>query len=169
MPDLRIAAQSPELIEREIAKLIAASDAETQKAQISKATYTEEMRSKATHAVLRALGSMIAVTSQQNGGNKPVRSFDELKAALSASEKIPNGEDVWNHLSERQPPFYISKDTFEFGPAEATRTGTLLMRERAPRQLPDGQWARTYLTSDFHVNEQKLQDGNFAAWEKENF
>jgi hypothetical protein len=123
MPDLRMAAQTPEKIEQEIARLTAASDAEKQKAQISKASYTEEMRSKALHSVLRALGSMLAVTSQQSGGNKPVRSFDELKAALAASGKIPNVEDVWKHLSEPQPPFNISKDTFEFVPAEATRTG----------------------------------------------
>jgi hypothetical protein len=44
---------------------------------------------------------------------------------------------------------------------------SLVLRERQPRQLPDGRWARYYSSTDGHVEEVILPDPHFETWEQQ--
>ncbi len=43
----------------------------------------------------------------------------------------------------------------------------LLLRERVPRPLPDGGWARMYVFLGGHVEDAHSEDGDFSRWEAE--
>ena len=168
MAELRTAAQSPEKIEEEISKLNDAAAHEEMRAKELQTHYETEQRSKASDGMLRHLSNLVQTSARLNGG-KIVRSFDELKSALSASGRIPNIDMMWDGLRKGYPPYHVTLDQFEFLPEAATKNGILVMREREPRQLADGSWARLYFTTDFQVNELKLKDGDFAGWERQHF
>ena len=44
----------------------------------------------------------------------------------------------------------------------------VMLRERLPRQAPDGTWTRLYGLADGSVQTATSYDGNFDAWEKVN-
>jgi hypothetical protein len=44
---------------------------------------------------------------------------------------------------------------------------SLRLRERQPRQLADGRWARYYAFSNWQIKEVMLADGAFETWERE--
>ncbi len=60
---------------------------------------------------------------------------------------------------------------FEFIPYERRLTlddpPMLLLREKSPRPMPDGGFARYYGFSDKHVEEARVPTANFANWESE--
>ncbi len=63
----------------------------------------------------------------------------------------------------------IGLDTFEFvntGLVNDTMLGKIILRERIPRQAPDGKWERVYVLSEGNVQTIKSKDGNFDAYEK---
>jgi hypothetical protein len=160
--DLRIAAQTPDRIEAEIARLNEAAQRDENEARLFAARRDEEWHAKAVKAVLEALGNVTKMSARFNGG-KPPRTFDEVKQGLAASQRFPNVEEVWAQFSKGYPPYNITKDSFEFLPPHTK----LLLRERQPRQLPDGAWSRLYLTTDYKINEATLKDPDFASWERE--
>jgi hypothetical protein len=157
--DLRVAAQTPEKVEAEIVKLSDAATEEEKNAKFQRDTYTANQMSRGMHGTMQIISSFVQVTARANGGKVP-RSFEEVKEALKGSGRFPNFDQMWEGFPQEH---------FEFVAAAASRDGILIVRERQPRQLPDGTWARYYLTTDYQVNELKLKDGHFAAWERENF
>jgi hypothetical protein len=44
----------------------------------------------------------------------------------------------------------------------------IVLRERAPRQYPNGKWERVYEFADGRVLTATSDGGNFDAWEKAN-
>lgn len=75
------------------------------------------------------------------------------------------------HETAKNFPADIGLDTFEFvnpGAVELGSPQAIAVRERAPRQDPDGKWHRVYLLADGSVQKATSEDGNFEAWEKQN-
>jgi hypothetical protein len=65
----------------------------------------------------------------------------------------------------------IGLGAFEFvdvGSARLDHSNIVELRERLPRQAPDGTWRRIYGFADGSVQTATSNDGNFDAWEKVN-
>jgi RNA polymerase sigma factor (sigma-70 family) len=63
----------------------------------------------------------------------------------------------------------IPLDTFEMvkvGSASDASSWSIMLREKTPRQSPDGSWQRVYLMSDASAQVAIPPDGNFEAWEQ---
>jgi hypothetical protein len=164
LADLRIAAQTPDKVEAEIARLDEAAKRSESDAKLIYARREAEELSKALSSMLQMIGSMARGTARANEG-QPVRSFDALKEQLAASGRFPNFEQMWESFMKGHPPHYLSINRFEFLPPE----GPFLLRERQPRQLPDGEWTRLYLTTKYKTKTATLTDpAAFPAWEQEN-
>lgn len=164
LPDLRIAAQSPEEIGAEIQRLKQSAQQDDQKAHLIHADFEAVKYSRAAQMALENISVLLQRIQRSKGGALP-RSFEDVGEALKSGELQTGFGALWENLAEGKPPLNISRNDFEFVPEGASNNAIFLVRERQPRQLPDGTWARLYLTSDFSVNELKLPDGNFAAWE----
>jgi len=166
MAELRVAAQSPEQIEAAIEKLNADAERDLKSAADMKATVEAEYFSKALRDVLGGINGVTQFVHRKTG-TMP-RSFQELERSLAAAaSERPGIQEAWKRQARGYPPFHITRDHFEFVPESASKSGVILARERQPRQWPDGTWTRFYLTTDFQMNELRLPDGNFTAWERE--
>jgi RNA polymerase sigma factor (sigma-70 family) len=89
--------------------------------------------------------------------------------ATDNGEKFPKTfEDMKNELA---PSMQAELERFEFVPHARPITEAepqlILFREKQPRLLPDGTWARAYTFADGSVQEKSSPDGNFEEWEKE--
>jgi len=63
----------------------------------------------------------------------------------------------------------IPLDAFELvnmGKVTDPSSWTIMLREHAPRQSPQGLWQRVYLMSDGSAQVALPPDGNFDAWEQ---
>jgi len=90
-----------------------------------------------------------------NHGNQYPTSFEQVTNELGGSLSV-GGIDAYTF------------DLLSDGSARSDRPNMIELRERTPRQAPDGTWHRTYGLSDGSVQEAASYDGNFDAWEKEN-
>jgi len=64
----------------------------------------------------------------------------------------------------------IGFDTFDFmnvGLVNDTMPDKLIFREKAPRQISNGEWERVYGLSDGSVQTVKSDDINFTVWEQQ--
>lgn len=64
---------------------------------------------------------------------------------------------------------HFQLDTFELqnvGKVTDPSSWTIMLREQAPRQSPQGLWQRVYLMSDGSAQVAIPPDGNFDAWEQ---
>jgi hypothetical protein len=132
-----------------------------------------------TRDAMNELGSLIGMArevARLSGGPFPV-SFPQFEEALRflAEETDPmqwrfrtrwkGWFDEEHHRFGRVPVFFEfvprSQPLFPGGHAVP------LLRERTPRALPDGGWARVYGFSDGRAEEVALPDGAYAEWERQ--
>jgi hypothetical protein len=81
-----------------------------------------------------------------------------------------NFDLITNYLGTTELHGNIGVDTFEFinmGLVNDQYPQMLTMRERVPRQTPDGKWERVYAQMDGAVINAIPDDGNFDAWEQQ--
>ena len=72
-------------------------------------------------------------------------------------------------LNDTGLPGDVPLDTFEMvnvGKVAGPSSWTIMLREHAPRQSPQGVWQRVYLMSDGSAQVAIPPDGNFEAWEQ---
>jgi RNA polymerase sigma factor (sigma-70 family) len=90
--------------------------------------------------------------------------------ATDNSDQYPTNFVQMTNLMPAKLPGGLALDGFEFMPhprAISEREPELILfREKVPRQLPDGRWARAYTLADGEGVEQITSDGNFDAYEK---
>lgn len=100
----------------------------------------------------------------------PNRPFDP-QLADQRREGLLNWFDQMAQGEIKQTDFEILPvpEQFNSGNSQlsAFLSPTLVLRERNPRQLPDGGWARAYGFLSGEVREAISPDGNFTAWERE--
>jgi len=101
---------------------------------------------------LKILGGDCYSYARHNDGVFPIN--------LGQMEGVPTG----THF----PLGTNSVEFVDYGQPVTTNTApyTILVREREPRQLPDGSWDRMYLFADGSVQEAAPSDGDFDTWEK---
>lgn len=133
-----------------------------------------------TRNCLDSLLNALRFVAKSNAGKLPAsfQQFDQLLSALPE----PTRQNISSILSQSHqlPPaeaeltgtnFNVSTDSFEFVPSARPLTAAnppaLLLREKSPRQLPDGSWTRFYGLSNGKITEATSADGDFARWEQQ--
>jgi hypothetical protein len=174
LPKLRDQARSTNEIAAEIEKLNADAARHQESARAIEVTFVEEQRSQAVQGTLAQLAAFFRLASSRrtNGeadagaeSSRLPRSTEELGTFLLQAESIPGVLSLWTNLGRAYPPFNMSRESFEFVPPAASKSGSLLLRERAPRHQPDGQWARFYLYTNTQTQQILLPEQDFSAWE----
>lgn len=146
------------LLRRELASMNASSRSVAQLGARSETAQSEDAAVRArqlsvdTVNVMKNLGLAARIYSTDN------------------SEQFPTNFVQMTNELPAQLPGNLALDGFEFMPqprAISEREPELILfREKAPRQLPDGRWARAYTFADGSVDEPVTSDGNFDAFEK---
>ncbi len=119
--------------------------------------------------IMRCLGQiqwLMNAATAANQGNRPM-SMAELENVIKTMP-LQNHPD-WARLFDPSGTNAVSLRSFEFIPTSGRADGAsaqISIRERVPRQLPDGTWARAYGFSDGHYEQAIVADGNFADWEQ---
>ncbi len=117
-----------------------------------------------TNAEVKSAGNEIIASLKEVGWACTVYTFDH-------NDVCPTNFDQIRSIlrPELRPGLHLER--FEFvdhggRPADAANPGAMLARERAPRQLPDGRWARVYLCVDGGAYQRITEDGDFDQFEK---
>jgi hypothetical protein len=157
--------QSNELLKLrgELGVLQRQADAANQKAQTTEqklaaalsaqAQFTAHEAEKAND--MKQLGLAMFLYADDNGGRFPTN-LDQLTNSLPPS--LPNWDDF---------------NSFDFVNGGVTNARNrfpqmITLRERLPRQAPDGTWRRVYGFADGRVVTATSYDGDFKAWENVN-
>lgn len=165
LPKLREQARSTNEIAAEIEKLNADAAQHQASARAIEVTFVEEQRSKAIRGVLEQFGMFLRVIRDQARRPLP-RSLAELENFFATEpEPFPGFQPMWTNMARSYPPFHISRDSFEFVPASGSSGGPLLLRERLPHKLADGQWTRHYLRTNLQPVQSLQPTEDFSAWE----
>lgn len=165
LPKLREQARSTNEIAAEIEKLNAAALRDKQTARALEVTFVEEQRSKAIRGTLDQFRFCLDMI--RRGAQQPLpRSAAEMETILAGEgDHLVGARHLWTNLSRSFPPFNISRESFEFIPEASPSGSPLLLRERLPHKLPDGQWSRYYLRNDFQSVQILQPTEDFSAWE----
>jgi hypothetical protein len=140
-PPLDVSSEVDELAQEKI------DQAALAKEMISQAT-ADEAKQARTFAKQLGVAARIFATDHNN---KFPATFNEMKNELT-SLAVDSFVDAYEYVQHARPVSERDPDK-------------LLFRERAPRRLPDGKWARVYTMCDGSVREQISDDGNFEEWE----
>jgi len=131
---------------------VAGSDQEVSSEQ-AKAEADAKVVSQLTANVLKQLGLAVRIYATDHGEQYPTN-FEALREIIPGD--LPGG---------------LGFDKFEFvthaTPMDGRRPELLLLRERAPRQMPNGTWAKAYALADGSVVEKTSDDGNFSGFENQ--
>ena len=106
----------------------------------------------------------------ENNGQAPA-SFAQAQAHYEKAKTRARPGQVG--VSARAGAYYKSLTPEEFEivfqgslPALTNPANTIVIREKQPRQLPDGRWARCYGFADGSTVQHAEPSGNFDAWER---
>jgi RNA polymerase sigma factor (sigma-70 family) len=102
---------------------------------------------------LKILGGECYSYAQQNDSVYPTN-LGQIEGVPTGAARFPLGTNSIEFIDYGQP---VSTNATSY---------TILVREREPRQLPDGSWSRMYLFADGSVQEAVPSDGDFDTWEK---
>lgn len=161
LPKLRDQARSTNEFAAEIARLNAEATRHQVSARAIETAFVEEQRSKAVRGVLDQFKVCLAMVRVQPEVPLP-RSVTEVERLIAAGGgQAPVAGNVWTNLGRSFPPFHVSRESFEFLPNHSP----LLLRERQPRHLPDGQWARYYLRTNLQTVQILQSTEDFTTWE----
>jgi RNA polymerase sigma factor (sigma-70 family) len=107
----------------------------------------------------KEIGLAARIYSGDNGGQFPTNLLQlgsELVPQTNNNTWTLHGVDLW------------SFDFMNIGQVTQDHPNMVMLRERLPRQAPDGTWTRLYGLADGSVQTATSYDGNFDAWEKVN-
>ncbi len=146
------------------------------KADLLKARLEAKDSSERSRQAVSMACSLVQAVAQQQEGRVPAN-WNELRAALDRPWK-PEEEPrrgMILHLWESMRTGAIPPESLEllpvgerFDPAHRNAVGAILvLRERQPRALPDGGWARTYAFLSGETEEAQSRNGDFDAWERQ--
>jgi RNA polymerase sigma factor (sigma-70 family) len=139
---------------------------ETGGVQISQTDYFR-IRHRDTIDAAKALGFEMRVFAQAHNNVYPTNLFqlkiDDLGRYLG-----------WGYLESSNStrfPERVKLTDFEsvnIGLVSDEYPRMIMLREKSPRQTPDGKWERTYVMANNSVQTPISNDGNFDVWEKKN-
>lgn len=138
--------------EKEMGRALAASQSEIVRAMAKAKFKADEIR--VVNNVKQICLAFHIVAGDHNG-QFPTNLNEEVLLALGST----------NLMAYAQTEIELVNQSI---PNQNSHPGMIQMRERAPRQDPDGKWKRIYGLVDGSVQTATSDDGNFDAWEKQN-
>ena len=164
---------SVEELEKETQSALARAKEAEHQADFIQATFQAEDRSTITRAACGSLMSWARSYAKANQGKYPA-SFDQIKEWARTNPRFAPMFQAKGFVFDISPSsearqLGITADAFELIPATIPPSSTdrvVVARERKPRQLPDGSWARVYGVANGGVEELHSLDPAFADAEK---
>ncbi|MBI4659548.1 MAG: sigma-70 family RNA polymerase sigma factor [Verrucomicrobia bacterium] len=103
---------------------------------------------------LKELGLAARVWAQDNDGAPPP-TFRDMTNELAKGTNLDLFLEPFEYVQHGRPIRGM------------TEPQMFLFREKQPRRLPDGKWARAYTFVDGHVEERTSAAGDFSEWERQ--
>ncbi|MCC6232636.1 MAG: hypothetical protein IT580_08325 [Verrucomicrobiales bacterium] len=151
-----------------------AAEAQREARLIRARMQAEDQARGVDQAMSTSAGLVIAVANARGGQIPP--SWEQVGEWLTTpwdakSEPMrPIWLEMWKSMQEQK----LNHHAFEILPtgrvvadaANPAGVRTLLLRERTPRERPDGGWVRGYVFGDGQYEEVTAMDGRFESWEQ---
>jgi RNA polymerase sigma factor (sigma-70 family) len=155
----------------------------TEDAAVPQTDSSEILRLRGQVGVLRQQSNELGRLQSQSRAAQSKQLSEEIKknvgqltlAARLLTDNFESKQPLTNIIQLKAVPAGVPGDVdlnkFELvsnpAPIKFNYPEVILLREKTPRQTPDGQWARVYGMVDGQAIEQISADGNFEPWEKQ--
>ncbi len=143
--------------------------------RLIRARMQAEDQARAVDQAMSMCGGLLMALATARGGSIPP-SWDQASEWLATpwDPKREPMRPMWLELWKSMQDQKLNPHAFEILPtgrvvADAANPAgerTLLLRERTPRERPDGGWVRGYVFGDGEYEEVTAMEGRFDAWER---